>query len=42
MLPDVLTIDEVSRLLDAIPDPHGTDAARGELAPGVAGRRAAA
>lgn len=33
MLPDVLTIDEVSRLLDAIPDPHGTDAARGELAP---------
>lgn len=33
MLPDVLTIDEVSRLLDAIPDPHGTGAARGELAP---------
>lgn len=35
MLPDVLTIDEVSRLLDAIPDPHGTDAARGRAGTGA-------
>lgn len=35
MLPDVLTIDEVSRLLDAIPDPHGTDAARGRAGIGA-------
>ena len=35
MLPDVLTIDEVSRLLDAIPDPHGTDAARGRAGAGA-------
>ena len=35
MLPDVLTIDEVSRLLDAIPDPHGTDAARGSAGAGA-------
>ena len=35
MLPDVLTIDEVSRLLDAIPDPHGTDTARGRAGTGA-------